>query len=70
METHWDPITPIDTKTGEVVDPSRGKTSPHHVMVQVKLDSGALASITLRKTMSCIDEHTVHWIISGSKGEI
>ncbi|KAK0652455.1 oxidoreductase family protein [Cercophora newfieldiana] len=65
------PVMPIvNLETREVVNPGHPKTSPDHIMVQGKLESGVVASISFRHAMSGVDSTIVKWIISGTEGEM
>ncbi|GKT91178.1 oxidoreductase family protein [Colletotrichum tofieldiae] len=46
------------------------KTSPDHILVQGKLQSGVAASLNFRTTSASVDNIGARWIISGTKGEI
>lgn len=60
----------VSMATGEVVNPSASKNTPDHIFINGKLESGAGASITVRKTTKPVDELGMRWLISGTKGEI
>lgn len=55
---------------GEVLDPAYPKTTPDHIFVQGKLESGAMASIAVRNAKASVDGVGVRWIITGTEGEI
>ncbi|KAI0905368.1 oxidoreductase [Ustulina deusta] len=59
----------LDSK-GVVVNPAYPKTSPDQAVVQGVLESGAVASISLRKPRAEIDGVSFRWIISGTEGEV
>ncbi len=59
----------LDPK-GVVVNPAYPKTSPDQAVVQGVLESGAVASISLRKPRAEIDGVSFRWIISGTEGEV
>ncbi|KAI0975398.1 oxidoreductase [Xylaria arbuscula] len=61
---------PILNGKGEVVNPAYHKTAPEHVLIQGILESGALASISSRKSKNEVDNVSFRWIISGTEGEI
>ncbi|KAI1289019.1 oxidoreductase [Xylaria venustula] len=61
---------PIVNRKGEVVNPAYHKTAPEHVLIQGILESGALASISSRKSKNEVDDVSFRWIISGTEGEI
>ncbi|KAK3356623.1 putative oxidoreductase [Lasiosphaeria hispida] len=69
LSTQW-PTVPLLDATGQVVDPAMPRTVPDHIMVQGKLQSGAVASISFRHTKSSVDRTSLKWIISGTEGEI
>ncbi|OHW93792.1 oxidoreductase family protein [Colletotrichum incanum] len=54
----------------KVIDPAYPKSSPDHILVQGKLQSGAIASLNFRTTGVSVDNIRGRWIISGTKGEI
>ncbi|PGH07398.1 hypothetical protein AJ79_06300 [Helicocarpus griseus UAMH5409] len=56
--------------TGNVVDPAYKVTAPEYILIQGVLNSGAVASITLRCTSDSADEAGHRWIISGTEGEL
>lgn len=60
----------ISMSTGEVVNPSAPKNTPDHIFINGKLQSGAVASVTVRKTTKPVDELGLRWLISGTNGEI
>ncbi|KAI1325292.1 oxidoreductase [Xylariaceae sp. FL0255] len=59
----------INTK-GEVIDPGYPKTAPENILIQGILESGAVASISQRKSKNEIDDISFRWIISGTEGEL
>lgn len=59
----------ISSKTGEVVNPEKRRTSPDHIFVQGTLESGAVVSISTRTPPRPIDGG-LRWLISGIEGEI
>ncbi|KAI0203578.1 oxidoreductase [Astrocystis sublimbata] len=61
---------PIINGKGEVVNPAYHKSVPEHVLIQGILESGALASISARKSKNEVDDVSFRWIISGTEGEI
>ncbi|RFU81063.1 oxidoreductase family [Trichoderma arundinaceum] len=60
----------IDFATGEVTDPARKRTAPDHMLLNGKLESGAVASIAFRKVTKTVDGKGLRWLISGTKGEL
>ncbi|KAL7942608.1 hypothetical protein V8C42DRAFT_360035 [Trichoderma barbatum] len=60
----------VSSKTREVVNPERRRTSPDHIFVQGTLESGAVVSITKRTSPQTIDGHGLRWLISGTEGEM
>jgi predicted dehydrogenase len=60
----------LSMTTGEVVNPSAPKNTPDTILTNGKLQSGAAASVTVRKTTKPVDELGLRWLISGTKGEI
>ncbi|KAJ4854861.1 oxidoreductase family, NAD-binding rossmann fold domain-containing protein [Trichoderma breve] len=60
----------ISSKTGEVVNPERKRTSPDHIFIQGMLESGAVVSISTRTPPRPIDGQGFRWLISGAEGEI
>ncbi|KAK5654678.1 hypothetical protein OQA88_7002 [Cercophora sp. LCS_1] len=69
LSTQWPTIALLNA-TGEVVNPAYPRTSPDHILVQGKLESGAVASISFRHTKSAVDKTCIKWIIAGTDGEI
>ncbi|KAK5989306.1 Galactose/lactose metabolism regulatory GAL80-like protein [Cladobotryum mycophilum] len=63
-------VKTIDTKTGEVVNPERRRTAPDHLAVNGTLESGAVASLTMRKTPKPVNGLGLRWVISGTEGEL
>ncbi|KAI1171398.1 oxidoreductase [Nemania sp. FL0916] len=59
----------LNTK-GEVVNPDYPKTAPENILIQGVLESGAVASISQRKSTAEIDDVSFRWIISGTEGEL
>ncbi|KAL7953224.1 hypothetical protein V8C34DRAFT_318359 [Trichoderma compactum] len=59
----------ISSKTGEVVNPEKRRTSPDHIFVQGTLESGAVVSISTRTPPRPIDGG-LRWLISGTEGEL
>ncbi|CAJ2514135.1 Uu.00g022540.m01.CDS01 [Anthostomella pinea] len=61
---------PVMNAKGEVVNPSHAKTSPDHAFVQGTLESGAMASIAVRKSQAAVDGVGFRWFITGTEGEV
>lgn len=55
---------------GNVVDPAYPTTIPDTMLIQGVLESGALASFSLRSTRSTADAVGYRWLISGTDGEL
>jgi predicted dehydrogenase len=71
LKTEYKTIDIMNTKTYEVTVPNHPKTSPDHVLVQGTLASGAVASLAYYTAPGPrIDSTGVHWIITGSEGQI
>ncbi|KAK3381157.1 putative oxidoreductase [Podospora didyma] len=70
LQVQWPSVAVLDMSTGEVVNPAHPRTAPDHTMVQGRLKSGAVASISYRHNKVSVDEHNIRWIISGTQGEI
>lgn len=70
MDIQYPTVKLIDFTTGEVTDPARKKTSPDHIFVNGKLESGAVASLSFRKVTKTVDGKGLRWLISGTKGEL
>lgn len=60
----------LSMTTGEIVNPAAPKNTPDHIFINGRLQSGAAASITVRKTTKPVDDLGLRWLISGTKGEI
>ncbi|KAI1081632.1 oxidoreductase [Whalleya microplaca] len=69
MKTFF-PIVPIYNSKGELVNRGYKKTAPDHMLIHGTLESEAVASIALRKTVGAVDEHCFRWIITGTEGEL
>jgi predicted dehydrogenase len=71
LKTEYKTIDIIDTVTYDVTTPNHPKTSPDHVLVQGTLTSGAVASMAYYTAPGPkIDSVGIHWIITGSEGQI
>ncbi|KAL7941167.1 hypothetical protein V8C42DRAFT_361294 [Trichoderma barbatum] len=70
LDIQYPTVKLIDFSTGEVTDPARKKTSPDHIFVNGKLESGAVASLSFRKVTKTVDGKGLRWFISGTKGEL
>ncbi|KAL6825514.1 hypothetical protein J3E69DRAFT_355515 [Trichoderma sp. SZMC 28015] len=70
VDIQYPTVKLIDFTTGEVTDPARKKTSPDHIFVNGKLESGAVASLSFRKVTKTVDGKGLRWLISGTKGEL
>ncbi|KAI0419248.1 oxidoreductase [Xylaria grammica] len=68
MKSTVSSIAIFDTK-GVLINPAHPKTSPDQILVQGTLESGAVASISVRKPKAEIDGASFRWIISGTEGE-
>jgi predicted dehydrogenase len=64
------PRIPVMNAKGEMINAGYKKTCPDHVFLHGILESGAIASIAQRHTGTSADGVGVHWIISGTEGEI
>ncbi|KAI0869238.1 oxidoreductase [Hypoxylon argillaceum] len=60
----------IYSADGVLVNPAHPKTGPDQILVQGILESGAVASISARKSKGDVDGVSFRWIISGNEGEI
>ncbi|KAH8679906.1 hypothetical protein BGZ60DRAFT_428200 [Tricladium varicosporioides] len=71
LETKFKTTALMDISTGGVLDAKYPKTSPDHIFVQGKLESGGLASLAFRATPAGdVGDVGVRWVITGSKGEL
>ncbi|KAK3374162.1 hypothetical protein B0T24DRAFT_657769 [Lasiosphaeria ovina] len=70
LDTQCTTVSVLDMETGEVVNPAYTRTAPDHIIVQGRLESGAVASISFRGTKLAINDSSIQWIISGTEGEI
>ncbi|KAK1754282.1 putative oxidoreductase [Echria macrotheca] len=70
LHTQQTTVSLINLATREVIDPEYPRTAPDHIMVQGQLETGAVASIGFRHTLSSVDSVAIKWIISGTNGEI
>lgn len=70
LDIQYSPVKLIDFTTGEVTDPARKRTSPDHMLLNGKMESGAVASISFRKATKTVDGKGLRWLISGTKGEL
>lgn len=70
MKNHHPSIALVDPSNGQVIDAAYPKSTPDHVFVQGELESGAIASLSFRKTPKPVDGLGMRWLISGTKGEI
>ncbi|KAK0710596.1 oxidoreductase [Lasiosphaeris hirsuta] len=69
LSTQW-PTVPLFDAAGQLINPAHPRTAPDHIMVQGKLHSGAVASLSYRHTRSSADSTSLKWIISGTQGEM
>lgn len=67
--TQYPMVKLLDISTGQVVDTAYPRKAPDHMFVQGVLASGALASVTYRRTPEIVGKAT-RWVISGTEGEI
>ncbi len=64
------PTINIINAAGDTIAQNHPKTAPDHILVQGVLESGALASLSFRTVPAAVDEVGIHWLISGTDGEI
>ncbi|KAI1360483.1 oxidoreductase [Xylaria arbuscula] len=55
---------------GVLVNPAYPKTGADQILVQGTLESGALASLSVKQSKNDIDGVAFRWVISGSEGEV
>ncbi|KAJ8115956.1 hypothetical protein ONZ43_g4547 [Nemania bipapillata] len=64
------PEVSIYSAEGVLVNPAYPKTSADHILVQGVLESGTVASLTVRTVRDEVDGVSFRWIISGTEGEM
>ncbi|KAK4449688.1 putative oxidoreductase [Podospora aff. communis PSN243] len=70
LHVQWPDVPIVSLQTGEVVRKEYRRTAPDTIMVQGRLESGAVASISFRHSKASVDFTGVKWVISGTEGEM